>query len=80
MAIIYLQYWNTQIYAKLISNIPEKILASKLSFLGKLQTETVNFTYIVKSLLYSHYLVSTLLLYTLEYMRIDTPDTLTMDL
>lgn len=80
MAIIYLQYWNTPIYAKLISNIPEKILATKLSFLSKLKTEAVNFAFIVKNLLYSHYLVSTLLLYTLEYMRIDTPDTLTMDL
>jgi hypothetical protein len=79
MAIIYLQYWNTPIYVKLISNIPEKILASKLSFLGKLKTEAINITYIVKNLVYSHYLISALLLYTLEYLKFETTDAITMD-
>ena len=66
LAIIYLQYWNTPLYSKLISNIPEKILASRLSFLNKLQeNEQINITFIVKNLSYSHYLISTLTLYTI---------------
>jgi hypothetical protein len=79
LAIIYLQYWNTPIYAKLISNVPEKILASRLSFLKKLESEVINITFIVKHLAYSHYLISTLTLYTLEYMKIDTADAGAMD-
>lgn len=38
LAIIFLQYWNTSIYIKLISNIPDKILNSKLSFLSKIKS------------------------------------------
>lgn len=39
LAIIYLQYWNTALYRKLISNIPPKVLASKLPFLAKINSD-----------------------------------------
>jgi hypothetical protein len=68
------------LYTKLISNIPEKILATKLSFLAKLQTESINIAFIVKNLSYSHFLISSLLLYTLEYMKVESTDAAAMDI
>lgn len=39
LAIIYLQYWNTALYRKLISNIPPKVLNAKLPFLAKINSD-----------------------------------------
>ena len=39
LAIIFLQFWNTKEYLKLIGNIPEKVLAVKLPFLPKIKSE-----------------------------------------
>ena len=70
LAIIFLQYWNVEEYLTLISNIPPKVLSVKLPFLAKLTSqEPHNITYIVKSLSYSHFLMSSLMLYTLEYIK-----------
>jgi hypothetical protein len=80
LAIIYLQYWNNPIFIKLISNIPEKIIANKLPFLKRIESEPINITFIVKNLSYSHYLISALTLYTLEYMKVENTDTNTMDI
>jgi hypothetical protein len=53
----------------------------KLPFLVKLNSrESLNITYIVKSISYSHYLMSSLLLYTLEYVRGEGEVNLTMDI
>lgn len=42
--------------------------------------EPHNFTYIVKSLAYSHYLVSSVLLYTLEYLKVEKKGVGSMDI
>lgn len=71
ISIIYLQYWNTSLYRKFVGTIPEKVLAVKMPFLIKLSNskEPLNITFIVKSLSYSHFLMSSLILYTLEYIK-----------
>lgn len=80
LAIIYLQYWNVPAFIKLISNIPEKIIANKLPFLKMIESEPINITFIVKHLSYSHFLISTLTLYTLEYMKVENTTNNTMDI
>ena len=70
IAILFLQFWSHPLYATLLKTLPKKLLQQKLSFLeAVVNGQEVHLSYLVKSLFYSHQLMSTIIIHTLQYIK-----------
>ncbi len=57
-----LQYWNYEIYQKIIETVSKKQMTGKLTFLNQMaSTEQINFTFILKTLTFSHSILDKLI-------------------
>jgi len=80
MAIVFLQHWNSPLYADLCRNIPQKIVGLKLAFLAPiLKGESLNFTYLLKHFSYNNQLISTVTIYILEYLKTESTPNLDIE-
>ena len=62
LALSMLQYWNFEIYQKVIGNINKKQMTGKLVFLNQMiSDQQINFAFIIKHLTYSHAILDRLI-------------------